>query len=431
MGNYSGTAVFRSHQFFKDLDIKNLIDLVKADENNFKSTLHLTANENILSKTAHAFLSSQLSFRYHLGTANDYFLKSIVDKGDFIFKGMPGIYNLEAIAKNISQHILSAVDSDYRFLSGVHGLISIVAVATNPGDIIYSILPEDGGHFATANAIRHLGRHSLFMKFDRDAMELDLSYLKGLVKNNPPKAIILDHGATLFDFPMKEIRSIVGDKVLIIYDASHTFGLIYGNSFSNPLENGCDILQGNTHKTFPGPQKAMIYFKNKALSKRIITDIGESMVSSQHTHHSIALYITLLEMAQYGTEYARQTILNANILAKELEDLGFDILSKKNIFTNTNCFFIEFNNISNAKDACSKLHLCDISTNARAIFGKPLIRIGTQEVTRLGMKESEMKYIAQLIYDAINHRQSPEITRKKVNEFILQYQNIFYSFDNS
>lgn len=411
-------------------NIADLLKLIDNDEQESLTTLHLTANENVISKTAQSLLSSTLSCRYHLGTPDDYQLNKIVKKDNLIFKGLPGVYALEKVAKNISHSILEAIDSDFRPLSGVHGLICTIATATKLNDLIYSICPEDGGHFATRNIIEKFGRRSKLMKFDRSKLNIDLDHLKKLVKLHPPQAMIFDHGATIFEFPLKEIRSIVGNETLIIFDASHPLGLIYGNVFPNPLKDGCDILQGNTHKTFPGPQKGLIFFKEKQLSEKVIDGIGRGMVSSQHTHHSISLYITLLEMAIYGNKYAKQIISNALSLAKYLKEMGFEVLTSDNLYTVTNIIFIEAKDMSEANEICNKLHQCNISTNARPIFGKALIRLGVQEITRRGMKESEMYHIASLIKFAIKDNLSSNIISSKVKNFLDNFSKIHYSFDS-
>lgn len=414
---------------------QRLIDLVKAVnhyENHSSEILHLTANENIMSSLARGFLSSRLSYRYHLGTHNDYHLQEIVNKSGLIFKGMPAVYQLEQEARRVSLNNFSAIDCDFRYLSGVHGLIATVALTTKPGDVIYSISPEDGGHFATQGIVTALGRKSVLMNFDQKTLNIDIDNLSCLTKEITPDVIILDHGATMFEFPLKKIRDIVGNEPLLIFDASHTFGLIYGHQFKNPLLCGWDILQGNTHKTFPGPQKAMLFFgnKNPDLSHSVINGISNSMVSSQHTHHAIALYITLLEMHFFGAKYAEQTVQNAKTLANELEKYGFNILQNKQNHTDTNIVFIKNDSKKLTEARCRKLHSSGISTNARRIYGAELLRLGVQEITRKGMSTNEIKFIARLIKHAILDEKNCKVIQEQIKELLNSFDNIHYSFDS-
>ena len=81
------------------------------------------------------------------------------------------------------------------------------------------------------------------------------------------------------------IRKALGDKAIIIYDASHTVGLMIGHQFQSPLEEGADIICANTHKTLPGPQKGIIVFRDQELADKANSVINSGLFSSAHTHH--------------------------------------------------------------------------------------------------------------------------------------------------
>lgn len=411
-------------------DINALLNLIKLEENAIQNTLHLTANENVTSNIIHSILASPLAHRYHLGTSKDYQLNRVVHMKGLTFRGLKYIYELENLARQTSHKILEALDSDFRPLSGVHAMMSSLLSISESGDVIYSIDPEHGGHFATRNIIERILRKSCLMKFDLKTFNIDLNYLEQLVKISPPNVIVFDHGATLFELPLDKIRAIVGCDVKIIYDASHVFGLIYGKVFENPLKLGCDILQANTHKTFPGPQKGIIFFHDTACSEKIIESISKGMVSSQHTHHSLVLYMTLLEMEKYGYPYSMQMVKNAQTLAKALHSQGINILNVDGVHTNTNTLFITAKSIEKAKSYCEKLQMAHISTNAREVYGYPVIRIGTQEITRRGMKEEQMIYIAELIAKLVNGVYSIAFTQQKVIDLLANHIKLEYSFDN-
>ena len=144
----------------------------------------------------------------------------------------------------------------------------------------------------------------------------------------------------LFPFPLKELKEIIGN-VPLIFDASHTLGLIAGNEFQNPLVEGADILQANTHKTFFGPQKGIILSNNRRLMEKISYNLSNALVSSQHTTSSIALFISLHETLLFGKEYARKVIENAKYLAKRLHEKGLNVLCADQGFTKNHQFFID------------------------------------------------------------------------------------------
>lgn len=411
-------------------EISKLINNIRIDENESNDTLHLTANENILSKLAHSFLSSPLSNRYHLKTTRFAASEQWAEKSGLMFKALENVYNLEKYGTVAANNLFNSLLCDLRPLSGMHGIISTLATATHPNALIYTIAPSEGGHFATANMIRNIGRRSDFIKLDHTTKKLDLDYFSKIVNKQRPDAVVFDHGATLFEFPLKTAREILGENTLIVYDASHVLGLIAGKTFHNPLTEGCDILQGNTHKTFPGPHKSLIACKNESLGNRIFGNIDASMVSSQHTHHTIALLITILEMLIHGESYAKQMVSNAKCLAKNLLDKGFSVVNGNVNPTDTNMFLVEFGSDEECYDACKTLHIAKISTNARNLFGRCLLRIGVQEVTRRGMKETEMAYIAELFFKLLKQKGTQNHTANEVTSFVRQYNKIHYSFDD-
>lgn len=410
-------------------NLMRLLQQIDIEEHISNSYLHLTANENVMSDTARKCLSSKLSDRYHIGTSLDHLDNTPVTQfGNLSFIALNNLYELESDIRLISQKILHCALSDFRPLSGIHALMCTLISATKIGDCVFSIDPTDGGHFATTNLLNQLGRKSALMRFD-STLTIDISHFEELVKIHKPAAIIFDHSATLTEFPLKQIRNIAGEQVRIIFDASHTLGLIIGGCFQNPLSDGCDILQGNTHKTFPGPQKAMIHFRDLHLGKQVMTDIGKALVSSQHTHHTLALFVTMLEMSYFGPQYAQQMINNARALCKYLSDDGFDLVGVGEHHTNTNLVLIDLKDDYALRNACNRLSYAGIGTNARTIYNKNVLRIGTQELTRRGMKEEEMKKIADFFKRTLLIQENPTTVRTDVIALNDSFRSVLFSFD--
>lgn len=414
-------------------DIHNLIEGVRVDEGDSLETLHLTAYENVLSKLALSFLDSVLSFRYRLKTSEEYHNKKIVFKegGTFMFKGMPGVSALEEAAKKEAQKMFHAALSDFRPASGLHAMMCVLAAATEPNDLVYSIDPRDGGHFATRHVLERLGRRSRYVPWDLKNLTVDLERFAKEIHMQKPAAIFFEHGTPLFNLPVREIRTLVGEEVLMIYDASHTQGLIAGGQFQDPLREGCNILQGNTHKTYPGPQKGIIHFRDKEYGEKISDVISNGLVSSEHTHHVIAECIATLEMAEFGKDYAIQMIKNGKALAEALAAVGFGLVERNGVFTTSHEILIKGDSVGGHFDACRQLFECNISTNARVAFQQEVIRIGTQEVTRRGMKENDMVHIAKFFKRAVLDKEPADKIRKDVIAFNTNFQNIHYSFDKS
>lgn len=416
------------------IDINSKRDYIKNllyEETNNNHTLHMTANENVISKTAKFFLASDLSFRYYsdtyennlsLSKAKYYFF------GETMYRGLPVVYNLEQLALGSANSMFSAGFTNFLPLSGIHAVISILLMMTKINSKICIFSPGSLGHHATANIIKSISRKVVYIPWSKSKLNIDLDKFAKTFKKENPEVIFLDLGTAFYPLPIKEIRKIVGEDTLIIYDGSHVLGLIAGQKFQNPLKEGCDILIGNTHKTFPGPQKGMLIFKNADVGYKVSKEMLNSVVSNQHTHHAISLYITILEMEHYGRSYASQIIKNSNALFKALSEYGFNILSRNNEQPISHMIAITGNFPKGNHHACASLHECHISTNSKKIFGIDTLRLGVQEITRRGMKEKEMKQIASFFKEIVLNGNMN--IAKTIQEFNKEFSRVEYSFDD-
>lgn len=410
------------------LELDRICKAIAQEEQNSANTLHMTANENIMSDTARQFMDSDLSFRYYSDTydkANSLLNQKHYLVGSAVYRGLPAVYEFETLARYYSNQMFHAAFSDFSPLSGMHGVICMITTLTKPGDKIFAFSTQSIGHHATHQLFKNLGRIPIEVPWDDQNLSIDFKKFKEVFENEKPSLIFLDLGKALYPLPLKEMRDIAGPEIKMIYDGSHVLGLIAGGQFQNPLQEGCDILIGNTHKTFPGPQKAILLYADEELGRKIGAKLFETAVSSQHTHHSLALYATILEMSFYGKEYAEQIVKNAQAFSTALIAQGFTIVSKKNELPKSHVVAISGHFPAGSIQACQSLHLSGISTNTQRIFGFDCVRAGVQELTRRGMKEQEMEEIASF-FKKIIIDQEPKID-KKVLEFNLKYKEIFYA----
>jgi glycine/serine hydroxymethyltransferase len=404
---------------------------VAAEERNSVGFLHLTANENTLSKTAARFQSGPLYGRYHLGRANK---REIAKHGTtfagLYHKSLPALHEMEEQAYSASARIFGAAYSDFRPLSGVHAIIATLCAVTSVGDLVYCFRPDQAGHFATTRIIEQLGRRCRYLPWDNATSDLDFVELQAAFAREPPACIYLDHSNSLFPLNLSFVRAIAGGGVNIIYDGSHPLGLIAGGVFPNPLANGVDILQGNTHKSFPGPQKGVILTNSSRLAERIDRTLN-TFVSSQHSGDTLALYTTVLEMETFGAEYARQVVENARTLSTALVNQGIRVFQRHGVATCSHQFLITGFAPGEHLEAAERLLSCGISVNAKHALEEPVIRIGVQETTRMGMKKAEMETISTLFVRALQAGETPAAIRRDVFELVGCRKGVCYSFDST
>jgi len=225
----------------------------------------------------------------------------------------------------------------------------------------------------------------------------------------------------------------------INYDAAHVAGLIAGGEFQDPLREGIDTMTMSTHKTLFGPQGGLIlaFEKNAEVIKKATFP---GLTSSHHIHHMAAKAITFAEALEFGKDYASQTIKNAKALSVALNDLGFKVLGEKKGFTQSHQTVVNVLDYGAGGKIEADLEKANIIVNRQLIPGdikakrhymRPGgIRIGTSEVTRLGMKESEMGQIASFIKSVIVDNKDAKDFAKQIAEFRKTYQKTQYCFDN-
>lgn len=211
--------------------------------------------------------------------------------------------------------------------------------------------------------------------------------------------LYLDQFMCLFPHDLRAIRAAVGPDVVIHYDGSHVMGLIAGGQFQDPLSEGADSLAGSTHKSFPGPHKAVILSNDETLfgSYEAMSNV---FVSHRHTADTVALAIATEELHEHGTEYAAATVANARLLGAELADRGLNVSAAALGYTRSHQLWLDPGPRLSAERASRALFEAGVVVNAVEIPYLPSVmglRIGVQEVTRNGMTGEQMPLLAELI----------------------------------
>jgi len=405
------------------MNINHYYSQIKQEEKRNEEFLHLTANEPLLSDTARAFMSSRIADRYYMGAGEN----SKVDSGPFTALGFPGIASLIEAAEEATKEMLGASIVNLNCLSGVHAMMCAILSTTDPGDTVMTVHHDHGGHFATKGILDRVGRKHVFAEYNFETLSFDVENLAKKYKESGATAFYMDVSYYLNPHNLKEIRAALGNEAIIIYDASHTMGLIMGQTFQNPFAEGADVICANTHKTLPGPHKGMIAFRDEKLGNKANEIINSCLFSSPITHHLIALATTILEMKEFGQEYARQIILNSNALAEALVDKGYTV-RKANTgrYSENHQTHLLTKDIGDYKKLYDQLFNNSIAVNFDNLFDKGIfIRLGTQEITRRGMKEVEMQKIADFIFQSFNG----EDIQEEVKNFVSKFQKAHYSFD--
>jgi len=280
--------------------------------------------------------------------------------------------------------------------------------------------------------------------FDVEEMNIDVDLTEKLIRIVKPKVALFGRSVFLFPAPIKELRGALDEVgATVWYDGAHVLGLIAGGKFQDPLHEGADVMTGSTHKTLPGPQRGMILAnpqgdeeKRDKLWKKIQRGVFPGVLSNHHLHHMAALAVSLAEHIEFGRQYAEQIVRNAKTLAEELHTLGFKVLGEKNGFTESHTVLVDVVAQGGGRKVAVDLEKANIIVNYNLLpYDDPKkprnpsgIRLGVQELTRLGMKEGEMRHVAELIKKVAMDESIDEV-REEVKALKREFNTIRYCFN--
>jgi fluorothreonine transaldolase len=410
------------------LTLRQIKDLLQEEVSLSENVLHLTANETLMSPFATSVLTSPLYNRYlleHIDMRED----SPSRVGNFLFRGLDRVNEIERSAIEVCGELFGAKYCEFRCLSGLHAMQTTMVSLTKPGDKIMRFSTKDGGHFATQHLVKLFGRETCLYAFDRNTYQLDLEGTRKIFNAEQPKLLYIDAMNYLFPFPLRELKEIVGD-VPIVYDASHTLGLMAGGQFQDPLKEGADILQANTHKTFFGPQKGIILSNSRELMEKINYNLSMGLVSSQHTNSSISLFIALHEMLIYGKPYAAKVLENATYFAEQLHNRGLKLLAADKGFTKNHQFFIEVTGMSPGPLIYERLLRSNIVVNRSIAFEHvDALRVGVQEATRRGYDRADFDRIADWFAAIMIEKKDPDLIAEQVSALVRSKRKVYYCED--
>jgi len=409
-------------------EIEVLYNQIRTHTEFYKNSIPLIASENLTSLSVRRCYVSDLGHRYAEGIV-----------GKRFYQGCEFVDEIERMAIKLTKEIFEVEHANVQPISGVVANIAAFFALTEPKEKIISISVPCGGHIShdkySAAGIR--GLEVLHYPFDYETMNIDIDKTKILVEKEKPKLFVLGSSLILFPQPVKEISEIAKEiDAKVLYDASHVLGLIAGKKFQHPIKEGADVVTGSTHKTFFGPQRAIIMCK-KELGEKIDKAVFPGVVSNHHLNTLAGYVIAALEMREFGKEYASQVVSNAKRLAERMHELGFKVLGENLGFTESHQVAADVSKLGGGAKVAKKLEEVNIILNKNLLPWDDVsktanpsgIRIGVQEVTRLGMKNEEMDVLAEIMWNAVNDRKSLDKLRDDVKELKSKFNTIKYTFD--
>lgn len=378
----------------KDKEIEKLI---KLEEKRQKKAVNLIASENYVSQDVLKSLGSVFVNKYAEGYPSKRYYggNEIVDELEMLcqkralklFKLNPNKWHV-----NVQPY------------SGSPANLAVYSAIVLPGGKIMGMTLENGGHLTHGQKVSMTGKFWKQVPYGVEKKTERLNYKEILKIAKKEKQNIIVAGATAYSrkIDFKEFRKIADAcRAYLMVDMSHIAGLVAGGAHPNPFPYA-DIVTTTTHKTLRGPRAALIFSK-KELAEKIDKAVFPGLQGGPHMNQVAAIAVALKEaMSSDFKKYAKQVVKNAKVLAEELKKKGWRIISGG---TDNHLFLVDvWASGMGGKQVSDKLEKAGIIVNKNTIpfdtrkpFDPSGIRIGTPAVTTLGMKEKDMKKIAEKI----------------------------------
>lgn len=397
-----------------------LYSALRREAERQRENLELIASENYVSRAVREAQGSIMTNKYAEGYP-----------GKRWYNGCEYVDEAERLAIDRAKQLFGAEHVNVQPHSGSQANMAVYFAVLQPGDTILAMSLAHGGHLTHGHKVNFSGRffHVVHYGVSQDTEQIDYAEVARLAQEHKPKLICAGASAysRIIDFKkLREIADSVGAYLMV--DMAHIAGLVAARCHPNPVPYA-EFVTTTTHKTLRGPRGGMILCQAR-FAQEIDRQIFPGVQGGPLMHVIAAKAVCFYEALQPSfREYARQIVKNAQTLAAELEGHGLRIVSGG---TDNHMMLVDLRGINvTGKDAATALDKAGITVNKNAIPFDPQspfvtsgIRIGTPAVTTRGMKESEMKLIADLIHTVLSDPGHAELlarVRKKVHELTARF----------
>jgi glycine hydroxymethyltransferase len=363
-----------------------------------KECLNLIPSENHGSPQMRSMFLADLGNRYNAP--------------DKFYRGTRYSDELQSITEELARKVFNARYADVRPLSGHTADMAVLLSLTKQGDQILSVNPDNGGY----PGITHLGLGKIlrlenkYFPYDDNAVNIDARASAPLMKD--PKVVFFGSSFIPFPHPAKQLSAQAGG--VCVYDASHVLGLIAGGEFQDPLREGCSLMIGSTHKSFPGPQGGIVLSNDEEAFDSVSGKLIPGIVDNIHLDRVAALAVALIEMLQFGKAYAQAVIKNSKALAKALAAEGVKVRGASRGYTESHQVLLDYDQ-GRMKPLSTRLEQANIIVDEGG-------RIGTSELTRMGYGPNDMESVAELVGLVVLGKKPPDFVQKKVKSLVKQFQ---------
>ncbi len=412
---------------------KVIEDLIAQEVKRQSEGLEMIPSENHTSQDVLTASGSRLTDKYSEGYP-----------GMRYYGGCEVVDKIENIARDRAKKLFGVSHANVQAHSGSPANQAIYYALVDPGDKVMGMSLFFGGHMTHGLKVNFSGTYYNSVQYttDKDGY-LDYPAIAKMAKEEKPKFIMCGTTAyprTVDWAKFREIADSVG--AWLVADISHISGLVVAGVHPSPV-GIVDVVMTTTHKTLRGPRGALILcngnqsnpLKKPERTKENLPSLIDRAIipglqGGPHNQQTAAIAVALGEaLTPEFKTYGKQIALNAKTLSEELISYGFNLVTGG---TDNHLMIVDLNNKGiSGKEGEKALGMAGVTVNKNTVPFDPRspydpsgIRLGTPALTTRGMKQKEMKQIAEWINDAISHHDRDQYLKdlhKQITEFTKNY----------
>lgn len=420
-----------------------IFSLIEQEHQRQLRGMELIASENFVSDQVMAAMGSYLTNKYAEGYP-----------GKRYYGGCQIVDQVETLAIERIKKVFDAEYANVQPHSGAQANQAVLLAVLKPGDTFMGLDLDQGGHLSHGSSVNTSGilYHQVGYTLNRETGRVDYDEMERLALENKPKLIIGGGSAYSREWDYERMRKIADEVgAIFMVDMAHPAGLIAAGLLKNPVKYA-HIVTTTTHKTLRGPRGGVILmgkdFDNpwglttkkgvvKPMSMLLNSAVFPGNQGGPLEHVIAAKAVAFGENLQPSwVDYAAQVKKNAAVLAQDLIDRGYDIVSGG---TDNHSMLLDLRPKYpelTGKVAENALVAADITVNKnkvpydeRSAFQTSGIRLGTAAMTTRGAKEDLMHLVASLIDEVLADPENEQVikrVREKVNETMKDYPLFAY-----
>ena len=390
-----------------DPELWNAID---AEAERQQNNIELIASENVVSKAVMAAQGTLLTNKYAEGYP-----------GKRYYGGTDVIDVVETLAIERAKKLFGAKFANVQPHSGSQANAAVYMSLIQPGDTVMGMDLSAGGHLTHGAPVSFSGKTYNFVAYnvDKETELLDYDAILAQAKEVQPKLIVAGASAysRIIDFAkFREIADAVGAYLMV--DMAHIAGLVASGHHPSPVPHA-HVTTTTTHKTLRGPRGGLILTDDEDIAKKLNSAVFPGLQGGPLEHVIAAKAVALKEALDPAfKEYGENVIKNATAMADVFnQHPDFRVISGG---TNNHLFLVDVTKVvENGKVAQNVLEEVNITLNKNGIpyeqlspFKTSGIRVGSPAITSRGMGEAESRKIAELMVEALENHDKPEVLER-------------------